>query len=191
MALETATHKPLSWFPYIDDTFVIWPHGPGKLAEFFDHLIGVHENIEFTMETERDGHVPFLDIGTYRKHDGSLGHRVYHKPTHSNLYLHSICHHHPYNKQSVFPKLLHMARALCDHVSLHDELNFLKDIFKRNGYGDCRSEGLSIHRREPLLSRSSPLRRLSCLCQQDFKSHQPYAVQSLRQVCEPSAEENC
>jgi hypothetical protein len=63
MALETATHKPLCWFRYVDDdTFVIWPHGPGKLAEFLDHLNGVHENIKFTMETERDGHLSFLDI---------------------------------------------------------------------------------------------------------------------------------
>jgi hypothetical protein len=62
MALEMATHKPLCWFRYIDDTFIIWPHGPGKLAEFLDHLNRVHENIKFTMETERDGHLPFLDI---------------------------------------------------------------------------------------------------------------------------------
>jgi hypothetical protein len=51
MALETATHKPLCWFRYGDDTFVIWPHGPGSLAEFLDHMNGVHENIKFTMET--------------------------------------------------------------------------------------------------------------------------------------------
>jgi hypothetical protein len=34
MVLEAATHKPLCWFRCVDDTFVIWPHGPGKLAEF-------------------------------------------------------------------------------------------------------------------------------------------------------------
>ena len=30
-ALKQATHKPLCWFRYMDDTFVIWPHGPEKL----------------------------------------------------------------------------------------------------------------------------------------------------------------
>jgi hypothetical protein len=68
-------------------------HGPGKLAEFLDHLNGLHENIKFTMETEKDGHLPFL-----YKPDGSLGNRVYRKPTHTNLYLHANSHHHPSNK---------------------------------------------------------------------------------------------
>jgi hypothetical protein len=76
MALESATYKPLCWFPYVDDTFVIWPHGPGKLAEFLDHLNGLHENNKFTMETEKDGHLPFLDIDIYRKPDDSLDHRL-------------------------------------------------------------------------------------------------------------------
>jgi hypothetical protein len=41
-ALEGATHKPLCWFRYVDDTFVIWTHGPGKLSEFLDHLNSIH-----------------------------------------------------------------------------------------------------------------------------------------------------
>jgi hypothetical protein len=36
----------------------------------------------------------------------------------------------------VLSTLVHRAGALCDHESLHDELEFLKDTFKRNGYGD-------------------------------------------------------
>jgi hypothetical protein len=55
IGLEDVTHKPLCWFRYVDDTFVIWPHGPGKLNDFLDHLNSVHDNIKFTMEMERDG----------------------------------------------------------------------------------------------------------------------------------------
>jgi len=32
-------------------------------------------------------HLPFLHIDIYRKTDSSLGHRVYGKPTHTNLYI--------------------------------------------------------------------------------------------------------
>jgi hypothetical protein len=28
MALDQAAHKPLSWFCYVDDTFIIWQHRP-------------------------------------------------------------------------------------------------------------------------------------------------------------------
>jgi retron-type reverse transcriptase len=31
---DLAIHKPLCWFRYIEDIFVIWPHGPNKLKDF-------------------------------------------------------------------------------------------------------------------------------------------------------------
>ena len=96
------------------------------------HLNGLHNKKQFTMEKE--GHLPFLDIDIYRKRDGSLGHKVYRKPTHTNLYLHQNSHHHPTNKQSVLASLIHRAKALCDQNSLTQELEFLTTVFKDNGY---------------------------------------------------------
>jgi hypothetical protein len=94
MALETVTHKPFCWFHHVDDVFVIWSHGPGNLTDFLYHLNSVHENIQFTMEMERNGHLPFLVIGIYHKHDGSLSHEVHRMSTHTNTYLHANSHHH-------------------------------------------------------------------------------------------------
>ncbi|XP_033607053.1 uncharacterized protein LOC117282253 [Cryptotermes secundus] len=88
------------------------------------------------METESEEHLPFLDIDIYRRPDGSLGHREYRKPTHTNLYLDARSHHHPSSKQAALSTLVHRARALCDQDSLRGELEFLKDIFRRNGYND-------------------------------------------------------
>jgi hypothetical protein len=28
ITLDTAGHKPTKWLTYVDDTFVVWPHGP-------------------------------------------------------------------------------------------------------------------------------------------------------------------
>ena len=133
-AIEQATHKPVCWYRYVDDTFVIWPHGRERLMEFLDHLNSLHNNIEFTIEIEKDGHLPFLDIDIYRRMDSSLGHKVYRKPTHTNLYLHQHSHHHPANKHSVLSSLIHRAKTLCDRDSLAQELNFLTTVFKNNGY---------------------------------------------------------
>jgi len=85
------------------------------------------------MEKE-EGHLPFLNIDIYRKTDGSLGHKVYLKPTHTNLYLHQNSHHHHANKQSVLTSLIHRAKVLCDQDSLTQELEFLTTVFKDNGY---------------------------------------------------------
>jgi hypothetical protein len=47
------------------------------------------------METQSEGHLPFLNLDIYSRPDGSLGHKVYRKPTHTNLYLNAKSHHHP------------------------------------------------------------------------------------------------
>jgi hypothetical protein len=38
IALDTADHKPAKWFRYVDNTFVVWPHGPARLQRFLHHL---------------------------------------------------------------------------------------------------------------------------------------------------------
>jgi hypothetical protein len=58
-AVEQRIHKTVCWFRYVDDTFVIWPHGQDKLTEFLNHLSGLHNKIQFTMEIGEEGHVPF------------------------------------------------------------------------------------------------------------------------------------
>ena len=86
LALEQMTHKPVCWLRYVDDIFIIWPHGKETLTEFLNHLTGLHNKIQFTME-EEESHLPLLHIDIYRKMDSSLGYRVFWKPTHTNLHL--------------------------------------------------------------------------------------------------------
>jgi hypothetical protein len=57
----------------------------GSSLEFLDHLNNIHENIQFTMETERIAMFPFLTFDMQHKHDGSLGDKVYRKSTCTNL----------------------------------------------------------------------------------------------------------
>jgi hypothetical protein len=64
-ALDLAPHKPRCWFRYVDDTSVILPHRDDKLKDFLNHINNIHQCIKFTMETEIEGHLPFLDIDIY------------------------------------------------------------------------------------------------------------------------------
>ena len=50
MALTTG----LSAQRYVDDTFVIWPHGTKIFLHYINHL---HENIEFTIEKEENSQI--------------------------------------------------------------------------------------------------------------------------------------
>ncbi|XP_071447161.1 uncharacterized protein [Hetaerina americana] len=82
-ALRTAPLRAKYFFRYVDETFIMWPHGTEALTEFLGHMNCVHPNIQFTMETEKNKRLPFLDILIERKRDGSLGHQVYRKPTYT------------------------------------------------------------------------------------------------------------
>ncbi|XP_018571050.1 protein cortex-like [Anoplophora glabripennis] len=74
-ALESTTLKPKCWYRYVDDTFIIWPHGRNTVVDFLDHISGIHPDIQFTMELEKNAALPFLDVLVERKPDGTLGHR--------------------------------------------------------------------------------------------------------------------
>jgi hypothetical protein len=116
-ALKQAIHKPLCWFRYVDDTFVIWPQGTEKLERFLDHLNGLHRKIQFAVVMEKNGHLPFLDLNIYRRTDVSLGRKVYRKSTHTNLYLNPGSHHHPSNKQAVLATLVFCVTRRASMVS--------------------------------------------------------------------------
>jgi hypothetical protein len=81
-ALESAPPKNRCWFRYVHDKFVIWPD---KLKDYLHHLNSIHQSTQFTMKTESESHLPFLDLHTYGRHDGFLGHNVYCKPNSSHL----------------------------------------------------------------------------------------------------------
>jgi hypothetical protein len=62
LALESAQHKPSLWLRDVDDTFVLWPHGPERLQNFLRHLSSLEPSIQFTMETESGSAIVFCDL---------------------------------------------------------------------------------------------------------------------------------
>jgi hypothetical protein len=133
-ALSSAAKKPSLWLRYVDDTFVIWPHGRPDLDRFLEHLNGQHPSIQFTMETEENGRIPFLDVMVEKKTDGSFGHSVYRKKTHTDRYLHAASHHHPSQKAGLIKTLVHRAKTISDQDSIRREKDHLVEALHKNGY---------------------------------------------------------
>ncbi|XP_011858392.1 PREDICTED: uncharacterized protein LOC105555949, partial [Vollenhovia emeryi] len=132
--LKKTPQKPSTWFRYVDDTFVIWNHGRETLPQFLTFINSQHPNIQFTMETEQNSQIPFLDVLVRRNEDGTLSHNVYRKPTHTDRYLHANSHHHPAQKNSVISSLVHRALSISEPAALNGELNHLHRTLTRNGY---------------------------------------------------------
>ena len=57
------------------------------------------------MEIEENNSIPFLDVLVIRKEDGTLGHQVFRKKTHTEIYLHAEFYHHPAQKFDVLNNL--------------------------------------------------------------------------------------
>jgi predicted GIY-YIG superfamily endonuclease len=67
LALYSVQHKLSLWLQYVDDTYVIWPHGAYGLQNFLTHLNNLRSSTQFTKETELEGLFPFLDLLVTRK----------------------------------------------------------------------------------------------------------------------------
>ncbi|GJQ84925.1 hypothetical protein Trydic_g531 [Trypoxylus dichotomus] len=128
---SSAFKKPLCWYRYVYDTFVVWPHGADALGEFLQHLNSIHPRIQF----------PFLDVLVNRNRDGTLSHRVYRKPTHTDRYLHYNSNHHPKQKRAVIKTLVDRAARICEPQHIEQELQHLNQALQANGYGNPQIKG--------------------------------------------------
>ena len=89
----------------------------------------VELSIQFTLEREKDRHLPFLDLNVSRGVQGNLETSVYRKPTHADKYL-AICH-----KKSVAKTLLRRADCLPSSLdSKAEERKYVSNVLKANGY---------------------------------------------------------
>ena len=58
--LHSAVKKPSLWLRFIDDIFLLWPHGPNYLTQFLECLNSRYP-IQFTWHTS-SSKVMFLDV---------------------------------------------------------------------------------------------------------------------------------
>ena len=59
-AIKTSFYAPSLWKQYVDDTFVLTEQG--YLINLDDRINNIEPSIKFTMETETNGYIPFLDV---------------------------------------------------------------------------------------------------------------------------------
>ncbi|XP_029165861.1 uncharacterized protein LOC114936730 [Nylanderia fulva] len=88
------------------------------------------------MEIEQNNQLPFLDVLVKKNKDGTLGHRVYRKSTHTDRYLHATSHHHLTQKNSVISSLICRALTISELTFLNEELEHLNQVLTKNRYNN-------------------------------------------------------
>ena len=115
-------------------TDVVWPHRRSILAQFLEHLNSQNNNIKFTVETEENRSLPFLDVLVSRNKDKSVSHQVFRKKTHTDRYLHANSHHFHPQKVGVINTLVTRALRISDKEHIKEEIDHLEKVFEENGY---------------------------------------------------------
>ena len=99
------------------------------------HLNSVEPSIQFTLEREKDIHLPFLDLNVSRGIRGNWETKVYRKPTHTDKYLAFDSHHPICHKKSVAKTLLRRADCLPSSLnSKAEERKYVSSVIKANGF---------------------------------------------------------
>ena len=154
-AILSAPFKPKLWVRYVDDTFVIWPHGPDRLRSFHQHLNKQHPKIQFTVEEEKDDQLPFLDV-LVSKEGGRLLTSVYRKPTHTERYIPYHSHHHPRTTTGVLRCMRDRACNICHPTKMQQEMDHLNQVFQANGFPENLVKKTLTTRPSPLPETPEP-----------------------------------
>ncbi|KAJ8955271.1 hypothetical protein NQ318_000299, partial [Aromia moschata] len=123
-----------------------------SLTVFFDYLNTLRFNIKFTMDTEKDGVLPFMDAIVKRTNNKKQTHGVYWKKTHTDHYLFF-----PFRSRPC--TIVHRAETICADESRPEELKQIKEALMRNredGYPLSNAWRLGIPRTSDLECHGQP-----------------------------------
>ena len=124
--------KNSTFLRYIDDTILIC-NNRENLISLVERLNEVEPSIEFTLEEEENGKLPFLDV-LIIKNNNKLSFKVYRKPTNKNDMIHFYSHHNTKVKRGVLIGFYLRANRICSPEFLADEYNYIDTIFKQLKY---------------------------------------------------------
>ena len=130
-ALSSYPSPPPFWKRYVDDTLTAlqWD----QVQCFHEHLNSIESTIQFTIEMESVGTLPFLDTRITHHSDGSLSTTMFRKSTHTDKYLDFKSHHPLAHKVAVARTLFNRAEKICSDVPDTDKEHVAKAL-QKNGY---------------------------------------------------------
>ena len=174
------------WHRYVDDVLVVWPHEDQLLEEFHRHLNKQNPSIQLTVEKESEGKIAFFDAQLEKKGTKVLT-SIFHKKTHTDLYLHFDSNHPAKVKRGIIQCLRHRAKKVCDGSTQWQEIRHL--VFKPNSYFEAVVER-NLRARPTSADSSQALASPQALASQPpsscyFRTSQDSCSERIERVCRP------
>lgn len=124
---------PRIWLRYVDDIFAIVKQP--NLSAIFNHINTIDPAIKFTMETEENGILNFLDIKIIRKTNNKLKFGIFRKSTNTNRFITVDSFHHITHKQAAFHSMAHrLFNIPMEQSEFNEEVKFIQNAAVANGY---------------------------------------------------------
>ena len=131
-AIIPLSYEPRIWKRCVCDTFTILDRE--NVDDFLQHLNNQQPSICFTIETEKDSKLAFLDTAVLREPDGRLTTSVYRKPTHTDQHLVHDSQHPQSVKRGIVKCLYERAKGLVTKPSvIFEEKKHLSSVLVSNG----------------------------------------------------------
>ena len=126
--------KMVSWCRrYVDDIFALFS-SPDHADKFKEYLSSKHPNINFSIEKEKDGCLPCLDVNIFRE-NWKFATNTDRKKTFSGIYTNSKSFIIEKYKIGLIKSLLFQCFGLCsDFIKFYHEIGKLKSILHKNSY---------------------------------------------------------
>lgn len=134
--IETAktqlSYDPILLVKYVDDILLIAPKE--ELEETFTVFNAVEEEIKFTIETEEDHSLPYLDMRLIRDETTSIKTKFYQKPSNKGRILNFKSAHPLYQKINTAYGLISRILKLTSEEYWPDQIQLAKELLMKNNY---------------------------------------------------------
>jgi hypothetical protein len=152
--------RPRFYRRYVDDIIAIVPRGQGE--KILEEMNKMHKSIEFTIEKEKEGKIPFLDLMISRE-KGIFEFEVYRKPTDKPICIRADSYSPPEHKQATFESLFHRAYNLpLTKEGFKKEINYIYNLGKKNGFRREKIERVEKkHKTKKLAQQVSNLEKIT------------------------------
>ena len=125
--------KAIYYKRYVHDIFVLF-NKPERAQFFLEYINKKHKNIKFSIETELNGSLSFLDVKIFRENEKFVA-SVFRKDTFSGVYTNFISFISLEYKFGLVHTLLNRCFNLSsDFLKFHHEVDKLKKILSKNAY---------------------------------------------------------
>lgn len=129
---ERIMGRSATWYRYVDDVIVIVPKTT-NINNKLRMLNNVNSNIQFTIEEEKDGKLPFLDTMIWRS-DAVAKFSVYRKNTNKDDFIHYLSAHSRKTKTGVVIGFFLRAIRICSEEYIEEENKYIVQAFKKLRY---------------------------------------------------------